>query len=309
MIGKLQRVRLRDVWEHEALDFTTWLRDNIDVLSEAIDLTLSNPETEQSTLEFKVDIVAEEASGGTVVIENQLEKSDHDHLGKLITYLTALGAKAAVWITSEPRPEHVGAIAWLNESSGASFYLLKVEAVKIGDSSPAPLLTLIVGPSEATREVGETKKEMAERHVLRERFWTGLLEKAKRRTKLHSNISPTTDNWLGASSGTNGLTFMYVVRKQDAQVELYIDRGKELDEENRAILQRLAGSKEDIERNFGGQLEWEQVQGRRMCRIKAAISSGGYGHEERWPEIQDEMIDAMVRLETALRPHVDRLSI
>ena len=105
MIGKIERVKLRDVWKHEALDLTTWLRDNIDYLSEAISLNISNPEIEQAAGSFKVDIVGEDESGNPVVIENQLEKSNHEHLGKLITYLVAMEAKTAIWIVSDPRPE------------------------------------------------------------------------------------------------------------------------------------------------------------------------------------------------------------
>lgn len=172
MIGKIKRVPLRDVWKHEALDFTRWLQENIDILNEVIDLNLSNPEREQSAGSFNIDIVAEDESGTPVIIENQLEKSDHDHLGKLVTYLVAMGARAAIWIVSNPRPEHIAAITWLNESSSANFYLLKVEAIQIGDSLPAPLLTEIVGPSEEGKEVGRAKQEIAERYIIRERFWT-----------------------------------------------------------------------------------------------------------------------------------------
>ena len=116
MIGKIQRVALREVWKHEALDFTQWLQDNIDVLNEVLDFNLSSPEREQSAGSFNVDIVAEDDSGDPVVIENQLEKSDHNHLGKIITYLVAIGAKTAIWIVADPRPEHVSSINWLNES-------------------------------------------------------------------------------------------------------------------------------------------------------------------------------------------------
>ena len=109
---------------------------------------------EQAAGTFSIDLVAEDEGGGTVIIENQLEKSNHDHLGKLITYLTAMSGKAAIWIVSDPRPEHVAAITWLNESASADFYMVKVEAVRIGDSPPAPLFTLIVGPSEDAKDVG-----------------------------------------------------------------------------------------------------------------------------------------------------------
>lgn len=149
-IGMLRRVPLREVWRHEARDFTAWIERNPNVLGDLLDFSLENVERERRAGTFSVDLVAEDQSGDTVVIENQLEKSDHDHLGKLITYLSALEAKVAVWIASEPRPEHVAAITWLNESPLARFYLVKAEAVRIEgkeNSVPAPLLTLITGPS------------------------------------------------------------------------------------------------------------------------------------------------------------------
>ena len=126
MIGKIEKVPLRDIWKHEANDFTKWLQNNIDVLSEVINLPLSNVEREQTTGNFYVDLTAEDNSGNTVIIENQLEKSNHDHLGKIITYLSSMEANTAIWIVSEPRPEHVSAINWLNESTAANFYLLKI---------------------------------------------------------------------------------------------------------------------------------------------------------------------------------------
>src|SRR3972149_9249977 len=107
VIGKLQRVPLRDVWKHEAADFTKWLQDNIDVLNELIDLDLTNPESEQSAGAFSVDLVAEDESGNPVIIENQLEKSNHDHLGKILTYLVAMAGETAIWIVADPRPENV----------------------------------------------------------------------------------------------------------------------------------------------------------------------------------------------------------
>src|SRR5215510_6625824 len=141
MIGKIKRVPLRDVWRHEALEFTKWLQENIDVLNDVVGLSLSNAERERSAGDFNVDLVAEDAAGNPVVIENQLERSNHDHLGKLLTYLVMVGASKAIWVVSDPRPEHVRAIAWLNESSTAEFFLVKVEAVRIGTSAAAPLFT------------------------------------------------------------------------------------------------------------------------------------------------------------------------
>src|SRR5688572_21100363 len=127
-VGKIQRVELRQVWPHEALDFTTWLEENTDTLSDVLGVSIENVEREKAAGAFSVDLVGEDDHGSTVIIENQLERSDHDHLGKLVTYLAALEARIAIWIVKDPRPEHVGAVTWLNESTGANFYLVKVEA-------------------------------------------------------------------------------------------------------------------------------------------------------------------------------------
>lgn len=310
LIAKIERVPLRDVWRHEASDLTPWLQDNIDVLSDTLDLKLSNPEREESAGSFNVDIVAEDDAGNPVIIENQLEKSDHGHLGQLITYLVAIGAKTAIWIVSDPRPEHISSISWLNESSSANFYLLKIEAIKIGDSPPAPLLTVIVGPSEEGKEVGKVKKEIAERYQIREKFWSALLEIAKSKSKLHANISPTQYNYLSASAGRQGLGFSYVLRKHYARVEFWIDRGKEKDEENKKIFKQLHKNQSSIEESFGVDLVWENMEGRRAFKITKKIDAGGERTEEsKWPIIHSDMVDAMSRLEKALKPHISKLDI
>jgi len=308
-IGKIQRQPLRSVWKHEAHDFTRWLQDNIDVVNDVLDRNLSSPEREQSAGSFNVDLLAEDENGNSVVIENQLEKSDHDHLGKLLTYLASFSAKAAIWIVADPRPEHVNAISWLNESSSADFYLIKVEAISIGESEPAPLLTLITGPSEVGRTVGVKKKEIAERHVLRERFWRGLLEKARAKSRLHGSISPSRSSWVGAGAGMSGLAYNYVIGRQEARVELYIDRGPDCDAENKSIFDALVAEKPRIAEVFGGPLDWQSLEGKRACRISYVVTSRGYRDpEDSWPEIQDQMVDAMCRLEAALKPGLGGLS-
>ena len=308
MIGRLRRVALREVWAHEAHDFTPWLAENVDVLNSAIDLTLSIVAREQTVGDFSVDLVAEDESGNPVIIENQLERSNHDHLGKLITYLTQIGAKAAIWIVSDPRPEHISAISWLNESSSASFYLLKLEAVRIEDSPPAPMLTLIVGSSEESQAAGETKREFTERYSLRRRFWTSLLEGAKEKTLLHANTSASQSNYVMTGAGRSGLNFRYVIQQHTSEIDLYIDRGREADNENEEIFDTLEEAKDKIEEVFGESLEWQRLEGKRACRIGKRFSLGGYrDDEEEWSEIQDAMIDGMIRLEAALRPHIDRL--
>ncbi len=309
-IGKLKRVPLREVWKHEAYDFTQWLQENIDVLNDALDLNLVNVDREQTAGSFSIDLVAEDEGGGTVIIENQLEKSNHDHLGKLITYLTGMGAKAAIWIVSDPRPEHVAAVAWLNESSSAAFYMVKVEAVRIGESPAAPLFTLIVGPSEEAEQVGQTKKEIAERYGIRKRWWTQLVERSAKVSKLHAHITPGEYSWIGTSSGIRGLNLNYVVNQDESSAELYIDRGKDAVDENKSIFDQLHANKDAVEKVFGGSLSWERLEGKRACRIRFTQPNGGYrSPEDSWPELQDGIILAMSKLEQALRPYLKQLKL
>jgi hypothetical protein len=309
-VGRLERVALREVWKHEAHDFTQWLENNIDVLNEALDLNLVSADREQSAGEFSVDLVAEDKGGGTVIIENQLDKSNHDHLGKLITYLTGMEARSAIWIVSDPRPEHVKAKAWLNESGGANFYMVKVEAVRIGASPAAPLFTLIVGPSDEAKEVGQTKKEFAERYLIRKRWWTTLIARSTKINKLHAHITPGEHSWLGISSGVRGLGLNYTVTQEGCGAELYIDRGKDSEEENKQIFDQLYAHREAIEKVFGGSLSWERLESKRACRIRYNSQLGGYrSPEEKWPEIQDDVIGAMDRLDKALQPFLKQIKL
>ena len=197
------------------------------------------------------------------------------------------------------------AIAWLNESRAAAFYLVKVEAIRIGNSPPAPLLTLITGPSEEATEVGDTKKEIAERHVARKKFWTALLALPKNRTKFYSSISPSIRNWLGTPAGVQGLGLGYVVRQHDAQVELYIDQDKETGDGNREILDKLQSRKESIEKEFGAPLHWETLEEKRACRISYVVDLSRLRQtQEKWPQVHEALVSAMIRLEKALRPHL-----
>lgn len=306
-IGKLERVPLREVWQHEEYDFTRWLQEHPDILSEALNTPLVSLEREQAAGSFSIDLVAEDEGGGKIIIENQLERSNHDHLGKLITYLTALNARTAVWIVAEPRPEHVAAVSWLNDSSSATFYLLKVEAYRIGNSPPAPLLTAIVWPAEEKSAVAATNKEFAERYEIRQRWWERLV--ALPDAKLHSHISAGPYSYLGTSAGIRGLSFNYVVTQEGCSAELYIDRGKDAEAENKAVFDQLEAHKDEIDARFGGQLSWERLDAKRACRIRGIVGGGYRSPEEEWDTIQARLVDAMNRLEQALRPHLNALKI
>ncbi len=306
-IGKLEPVPLRDLWAHEATQFTPWLAENLDLLGEQIGLTLTLVEEEGNAGDFSVDIVAQTPEGHTVIIENQLERTDHDHLGKLITYLSTLEAKVAIWISPSPRPEHERAIHWLNEVAPAdtSFYLVKVEAFRIGDSPPAPLFTVIAGPSPEGRQIGARKRELAERHILLREFWTQLLERARKRTSLHARRKPTTDYWIETGAGMSGVKYIYVLLKDRARIELYIDTGDEA--ENKRLFDALFAHKDEIEAAFGEPLDWQRLDHRRASRIAYVLPGGGLPDQERWPQIQEAMIEAMVRFERAFKPHIRAL--
>ena len=280
------------------------------MLSDEIGMDISLVQTEASVGKFSVDILAEEENTGKkVVIENQLELTDHDHLGKLITYLSNLEAKIAIWITSDPRPEHTTAVIWLNEISppDTSFYLVKVEAYKIGDSEPAPLFSTISGPSPEAKEIGEEKQNLAERHLQRLEFWKQLLDKAKEITPLHANVSPSKDNWVTAGAGKSGMGLSYSITMDKGAVELFIDRGPDKKEETDQVPGMIFKNRDKIEEAFGDNLEWDKKEGRRVCRIKSHSTIGGLKNAELWDEIQNDMIERMNRLEKALRLSLNKI--
>jgi len=307
MIGKLKKVPLREIWEHEAHNFTIWLAENIDVVNEVLGLKLTVIARENKVGPFSADIVAEDENGRNVIIENQLEKTDHDHLGKLVTYLSNINdAKTAIWISSNPVEEHENAIKWLNgfTPDDVCFYLLKIEAVQIGASDHAPLITIIAQPTEFAKEVGKEKKEIAESNLRRKEFWTELLEKARERTKLYINTSPGIYSWIGAGAGKAGVNYNLSITNTSGQAEIYMDRGKDFPEINKERFDKLYLHKTEIEKSFGGKLNWERLENRRASRISYRVDDGGLAEKEKWAELQDKLIDAIIRLEKATKSYI-----
>lgn len=161
-VGKLIPVDLREVWAHEASDFSQWLSQNLEYISDVIDTNLELVETEKKLdgSQFSIDIWAMNDNEDPVIIENQLEKTDHGHLGQIITYATNMNVETIIWIAKEPRAEHINAINWLNESSDKNFYLIQVSAFQIDNSKPAPFFSTICRPSEDVKVIGAGKKEV-----------------------------------------------------------------------------------------------------------------------------------------------------
>jgi hypothetical protein len=307
-ISRLKRVSIRHVWKNEERDFTPWLAKNIDVLGETLGMSLSAIEKEASVGEtYEADLLVEGEDGESIVIENQFGRSDHDHLGKLLTYLTNLDAKKAIWICENPQPEHIEAIDWLNKSTPAniSFYMIKLEVYQIGDSPPAPHFSVESSPSEQLKEAGEIKEKIAERHQRRLDFWKKLLERSKNRTDLFGNVSPTKENWMNTGAGRTGLAYTYVILMDSARVELYIDTGDA--NRNKKIFDDLFKKKEEIEAEFGDSLDWQRLNDKRASRIEKIVENKGLMNEDDWASTQDKMINAMTRLEKAFGSHIRQL--
>jgi hypothetical protein len=171
-IGKLKSVPLREVWKKEDADFSSWLAENLDGLNDAVGLNLEISDTEHKVDDsnYKIDILCEDDEGQSVIIENQLEKTDHIHLGQILTYLVNMEAAAVIWIAKEARQEHINVINWLNETTDKNFYLVVVEAYRIDNSDPAPFFSVICKPSREVKNLGSDKKVIqAERNSRRHR--------------------------------------------------------------------------------------------------------------------------------------------
>lgn len=309
MIGKLEKVDIRKVWPIEP-DFTRWLEQNPELISDALDIPLVSMLREQSAGDFFVDLFGETDSGERLIVENQFGRSNHDHLGKVLTYLSAFEAKTAVWIVEDARPEHVKALAWLNDTSNCYFYLVQVQVVQIGDSLPAPQLILIVGPSAEKAKVTKIGKDLDDRERLALSFWTSLIEKLRQRgISLHSNLAPSRGDFISTGSGYSGLGFGYVIGNENARVELYIDRGSL--EENRSIFNKLKQYQTEIDSQFEaggiGALQWSPLEGKRAKRIDWRTNTGGLKKIENWDTLQEELINAMTLLAKTLNPYIEKL--
>jgi hypothetical protein len=217
-----------------------------------------------------------------------------------------------VLVSAEFSKELTTAVMWLNERN------LDIRCARIKPYSDNGRVLIDVQqviplPEAAAYQVQIRKKEQkgrqerAERYDLRKKFWQGLLTRAAGRTALHANISPGEYHYIGTSSGVRGLNLKYTIGQDEGTAELYIDRGADA-EMNKRIFDFLHNHKTEVEQAFGGELSWQRLDDKRACRIAYTTQLGGWRSEEsRWPEIQDAMIDAMIRMEKALAPQLAKL--
>lgn len=306
-IGKLVKVPVRQLWTHEEYDFSKWLSLNIDDLNKELGFDLTVEETEKRVGRFELDLLALTPNGDRVIIENQLEQTDHDHLGKVITYMSNLDAKISIWITTKPREEHFKAISWLNENTieDYSFYLIKLEAGKIGDSVPAPLFTVVSHPTLDGKRLAKDKGQLSKTKVERKEFWDTLIMKVKAdKIALHSNNSATTENWLGSGAGLSGLTYAYYIWSNgSASVELTINCGEE---RNKVIFDQLLLHKEEIEGQMNVKFVWDRETGK-MSRIKLLIDAYDWRNLTNRGELVDFMIQRMRELNKVFKPYIRRI--
>ena len=285
-LSKLIKLPLRTIWKHEAIDFTNWLarEDNLQFLSETIGIELMNAQTEVGVGQFHVDILAEDETGHKVVIENQLESTNHDHLGKIITYASGLGAEVVIWIVSRAREEHEQAINWLNENTteGANFFLIEIEIWQIGESSPAPRFNVIAKPNDwaKTIKLSGSGNKVTELKLQQQAFFERLRDYGSKNAKyIKSWQNPRAQHWYTIRIGSSQAKLSVTLNSRELQaaVELYIN-------DNKDMFQRLFAKKDEIEAKLGMKLDWQELPGKKASRI-IVTHSGDFNDEKQSDEL------------------------
>lgn len=285
-LSRLTKMPLRTIWKHEALDFTQWLAlpENLELLAETIGVDLNNAQTEVGVGQFNVDILAEDENGHKVVIENQLENTNHDHLGKLITYASGLHAEVCVWIVARARQEHEQAINWLNENTteDANFFLIEVEAWKIDNSLPAPRFNMVAKPNDWAKTVKQSSSgnKVTETKLQQQAFWEKYREYGEQNGRLVRNWRKALpQHWynIGIGSSRGKLAATLNSRDQLVGMELYIYRDKDLFHE-------LEAKRDDIESKLGYKVDWQELPTKKAARI-IITKNGDYQDESQHEEL------------------------
>lgn len=305
-LGQLKEIKdLREVWPHEALDFTPWLAEekNLALLADAVGLEITVDETESKVGDFNVDIYATET--GTerrIIIENQLEDTNHDHLGKLITYASGKGADIVIWIVKRAREEHRAAIEWLNNHTdeNISFFLIEIKLYKIGNSDPAVKFEIIEKPNDWTKEV-KKQSTNAPAQQFRLEYWTAFNNYAfanKAFAKEFKQRKPSTNHWMSFSIGSSacGMSILRLQQQSQVGVELYINDDKEL---FRSLYERKA----EIEADVGAELDWRELPEKKASRILIKRDAN-LTDEQEWPQQFDWVMDKLVKMKKAFKKYI-----
>ena len=301
VLGKLKKIDLREAWKHEALDFTQWLAkdENLALLSEEIGVDINLIETEANVGSFNVDILAEDSNGRKIVIENQLESTNHDHLGKIITYASGYNAEIIIWIVKDVRNEHKQAIDWLNEHTDEkiNFFAIKLELWQIDGSPYAPKFQIISKPNEWAKIMKAPISSLTERKLKLLDFWTALNEYLNNK---NSEINPqkaSSDHWNNISVGTSKahISLTALAKEKKIGCEFYIPDNKEL-------YFYLVEHKEEIEQIFGQELYWQELKGKKASRISISRDNFNLYEDNDWEKDFAWFENNAIRLKKAICP-------
>jgi len=290
--GELKRVELRKGWKHEALDFTQWLvkEENLKMLGDELGIELSPIEAEAKAGRYSVDILAEEENTGKkVIIENQLEKTDHDHLGKIITYASGYDAEYVVWVVKDAHEEHRQAMEWLNDHTGndLNFFLIRLELWQIDDSAPAVKLNTLVKPNEWTKTIRERSRtgELTDTKLLQLQFWNSFKSYCEDVGSTIGTRKALPQHWYDFSAGSSEghVSLTLNTRERKLGCEFYIHENKDLYDE-------LFGKKSEIEEALGKNLEWMRLDDKKAARIKISRKAT-LEETKKWDEYHKWLVE------------------
>lgn len=323
-LGALERLDAREVWKSEAYDFTPWLREHVHLLGEALGLEIDvDVQREIAVGLFSADLLGTDlGSGLSILIENQLEQTDHSHLGQLLTYAGGLGTSIVVWVSTKVREEHRQALLWLNEVTREDvlFFGVEIELLRVDGSKPAPHFKVVVAPNEwqktassrsSTSRSGTLSPERGERY---KEFWRGLLEEILRRDARATTASAErvpAQSWYGISIGRSGFQDIFAFGwdgpNQLVRAQLYIDvRDKE---QNEAIFDLLAADREAIEREFGEPLVWERREDVKMSSVSLKRPGSIDDSSEKLEELKVWGAERLLRIRDVFGPRVKALAL
>ena len=306
-IGKLEEVDIREIWKHEQYDFSEWLskKENIENLNDILGLTLVDISKETYVGSYRCDLFAkDETTGIKVIIENQLEMSNHDHLGKIITYASGLDAKVVVWIVKEAREEHRSAIEWLNNNtnSNINFFLIEIHAYKIGNSDNAPMFQVIEQPNDFIKNNKSINSNdtMNKSQSQRLEFWNQFNNVLIERGKTFNVRKATTDHWYNVAIGTSDAHIDITLVNKDSVigVELYITDNKEL-------FDKLYQRKDEIENDLGLKLDWRRLNNSKASRIVTFIKGLNFDDHSNYNELINKTIDLAVLMRDTFKKYIN----
>ena len=310
-LSKLERVPLREAWKHEANDFTPWLAetDNLNTLSDALGLSeLELVATEHWVGDFKLDILCTDGDE-QVIIENQIEKTNHSHLGQLISYAAGVGAKKVIWVAESFRPEHSAALEFLNENTteNLSFFAVEVELWKIGSSPFAPKFEVVVKPNDwvkSGREQARAASSSSPTKILQQKFWIALKDRLAAKAPEIRPQKPRPQHWLNNSIGRSGFGLNITANTRDERlgVELWIPGAAA-----KKHFANLLPLKKEIEGELGFELDWQELPDAQACRIVSWYPNASIEDESRWNEYLDWLTERLVKMDQVLRPIVRSL--